>query len=50
MLEEDRVELLEALPCVDRVVVFDGDSIEVPFVLPRFRRSVAASFTPPRDT
>ena len=28
MLEEDRVELLEALPCVDRVVVFDEDTPE----------------------
>jgi D-beta-D-heptose 7-phosphate kinase / D-beta-D-heptose 1-phosphate adenosyltransferase len=27
-LEEDRVELLEALPCVDRVVVFDEDTPE----------------------
>jgi bifunctional ADP-heptose synthase (sugar kinase/adenylyltransferase) len=26
--EEDRVELLEALPCVDHVVVFDGDTPE----------------------
>lgn len=29
MLEEDRVELLEALPCVDHVVVFDEDTPEV---------------------
>ena len=28
MLEEDRVELLEALPCVDHVVVFDEDTPE----------------------
>jgi D-beta-D-heptose 7-phosphate kinase/D-beta-D-heptose 1-phosphate adenosyltransferase len=28
MLEEDRVELLEALPCVDYVVVFDEDTPE----------------------
>ena len=28
MLEEDRVELLEALPCVDRVVVFEEDTPE----------------------
>ncbi len=27
-LEEDRVELLEALPCVDHVVVFDEDTPE----------------------
>jgi D-beta-D-heptose 7-phosphate kinase/D-beta-D-heptose 1-phosphate adenosyltransferase len=27
-LEEDRVELLEALPCVDRVVIFDEDTPE----------------------
>jgi D-beta-D-heptose 7-phosphate kinase/D-beta-D-heptose 1-phosphate adenosyltransferase len=26
--EEDRVELLEALPCVDHVVIFDGDTPE----------------------
>ena len=28
MLEEDRIELLEALPCVDHVVVFDEDTPE----------------------
>ncbi|MDP8951581.1 MAG: D-glycero-beta-D-manno-heptose 1-phosphate adenylyltransferase, partial [Actinomycetota bacterium] len=28
MPEEDRVELLEALPCVDHVVVFDGNTPE----------------------
>jgi D-beta-D-heptose 7-phosphate kinase/D-beta-D-heptose 1-phosphate adenosyltransferase len=28
MLEEDRVELLEALPCVDHVIVFDEDTPE----------------------
>ena len=28
MLEEDRVELLEALPCVDHVVIFDEDTPE----------------------
>lgn len=28
MLEEDRVEFLEALPCVDHVVVFDEDTPE----------------------
>jgi len=28
MLEEDRVELLEALPCVDHVVVFEEDTPE----------------------
>ena len=28
MLEEDRVELLEVLPCVDHVVVFDEDTPE----------------------
>lgn len=28
MLEEDRVELLEALPCVDHVAVFDEDTPE----------------------